>query len=87
MSSAATIKKCLDCTEEMRPIHVIDHSHGGVQGQLAYSTTEKTKSWFSSYYREEGRLIAFMCEKCGSVRFFGEPIDPDKRPLLSRPIF
>jgi len=79
MSSETTTKKCLDCSHEMRPIRVIDHSHAGVQAELAYASIEKTKSWFSSYYREEGRLIAFMCEHCGSIRFFGEPIEKTKQ--------
>jgi uncharacterized OB-fold protein len=79
MSSQATIKKCLDCSHEMRPIHVIQPQSNEVQAGLSYSSIEKTKSWFTSYYREEGKLIAFMCEQCGSVRFFGEPLPDSKQ--------
>ncbi|MFN9719712.1 MAG: hypothetical protein ACK58L_13515 [Planctomycetota bacterium] len=74
MTPETTPKKCLDCGHEMRPIRVIDHSMDR-QAELAYASIEKTKSWFTSYYREEGKLISFMCEQCGSIRFFGQPFD------------
>lgn len=78
MTSESTTKKCLDCGSEMHPVRVIDHSYGHAQAQLAYASIEKTRSLFSSYYREEGRLISFMCGQCGSIRFFGEPFENTK---------
>lgn len=66
-------KKCLDCESEMHRIRVIDHTHHSQQGELAYASMKKIPSWLTSYYKEEGRLIAYMCIQCGSIRFYGEP--------------
>ncbi len=75
MTDQNGIPTCHDCVCKMTPIRVGYHTLGDVQAQLAYSSMEKTKSWFSSYYRVEGVLTAFMCERCRTVRFYGSPLN------------
>jgi len=73
LSDGFETKKCLECEGQMVEIRVIDHSHGGMQAELAYSSTDRTPSWFTSYYKEVGKLGAYMCTKCGAVRFYARP--------------
>ncbi len=73
MSDGVETKKCLECEGVMNPIRVIDHSHGGQQAELAFSSTDRTPSWFLSYYKELGVVRGWMCEICGAIRLYGRP--------------
>lgn len=70
MSWELTPKQCFQCTSEMRHVQLLQ--------PVVYLSNEKKMSILHSYYPHEGRVVAFICDQCGSMRFFGEPLAETK---------
>jgi hypothetical protein len=72
MSDAAL--KCLDCGGEVSEIRIVDKQGATpeVVG-LEYVATDAERGFWSGAYPKAGKIRTCLCQKCGSVRLFGQP--------------
>lgn len=68
-------RTCPDCHEMLHEIKLIDKSHLGVHTDLEYTLPEARRSFWSSGYPIEGRVLAFMCPACGRIALYGAARD------------
>ena len=66
-------RKCPDCASGMHPIRLIDKGHGGIHTDLEYSLAEAHRSFWLGQYPVEGKVMAYMCDRCARILLYGEP--------------
>jgi hypothetical protein len=53
---------------------MLDQSAGGMHFDLEYSLPEAKRSFWSKRYPVEGKVVAYMCDGCGPIILYGEPV-------------
>jgi hypothetical protein len=59
----------------MHGIRLIDKTHGGHHADLEYTLPEARRSFWLGVFPVEGKVRAYMCDHCGRILLFGEPVE------------
>ena len=66
-------RKCPDCAATMHAIRLIDKTHNTAHADLEYALPEARRSFWMSQFPVEGKVQAYMCDRCARILLFGEP--------------
>jgi hypothetical protein len=64
-------EKCSDCGGQLQEIKVIDKAHYSVHSGLEYTSSEAKRNAWSGSFPIEGKVLAFLCSKCGRIALYG----------------
>jgi hypothetical protein len=60
----------------MHRIRLIDKAYGEARHtDLEYTVPEAKRSFWRGQFPVEGRIIAYMCDRCGRMLLYGVPYD------------
>ena len=68
-------RKCLECGGAMREIKLIDKGHFNTHSELQYAAGDARTGFWSGGFPVEGKVAALMCQICGRIALYGEPVD------------
>ena len=66
-------RTCPDCNAGLEEIRLIDKSDKGYHTDLQYSLPEAKRGLWLGRFPIEGRILAYMCGKCGRVILYADP--------------
>lgn len=64
---------CSDCGGTAHEIKLVDYAHGNRPRDVEYTLPEAKRSIWTGRFPAEGRIVAYMCESCGRIAYFGAP--------------
>jgi hypothetical protein len=62
----------------MYRIRLIDKTHHHMHADLEYTVPEAQRSFWRGQFPVEGRVRAYMCDRCGRLNLYGVPYDDDE---------
>jgi hypothetical protein len=57
----------------MQPIKLIDKSHAKMHTDFEYAPADAARSFWTGRYPIEGKVAAYLCERCGRIALYGRP--------------
>ena len=70
-------EKCPDCGGQLQEIRLIDKAHSGVHTSLEYASPEAKKSRWSGMFPVQGKVLAFLCSRCGRIALYGATVSAE----------
>lgn len=68
-------RKCIECSGGMQKIKLIDKAHLNMQTELQYTAGDARSRFWSGGFPIEEKVAALMCQVCGRIALYGEPVD------------
>ena len=68
-------RECRDCGGKAHEIKILDQAHGTAVDRISYALPEARRSFWSGQFPTEGRVVAYLCDRCGRIAHYGVPKD------------